>query len=160
MNESRSCSDCEAGAAVNLEPDFKEFIELLNSNRVEYLLIGGYAVAAHGHPRYTKDIDVWIAATDQNAKKVIRVLEQFGFADLGLTPADFTEPNQIVQLGYEPVRIDVLTGVGLPFEVCYPKRVLTYMDGVEISVVALDDLIALKRIAARPQDLADIDHLS
>ena len=92
-----------------LSKDFKEFIELLNENNVKYLVVGGYAVALHGHPRYTKDLDVWIELSPDNAGRVLQALEKFGFGSLDLKPNDFLEANQIIQLGYPPNRIDILT---------------------------------------------------
>jgi len=92
-----------------LNQDFKEFIQLLNENHVKYLVIGGYAVAIHGHPRYTKDIDIWIEMSEENSEKLIISLTQFGFGTLGLTAQDFQAPDQIIQLGYPPNRIDLIT---------------------------------------------------
>ena len=91
-----------------LNQDFKEFIQLLNDNQVNYLVIGGYAVAIHGHPRYTKDIDIWIEISEENSQKIITALTEFGFGSLGLTAQDFQEPHQIIQLGYPPNRIDLM----------------------------------------------------
>jgi len=92
-----------------LNPDFKEFIESLNGNGVRYLVVGGDAVAFHGHPRYTKDIDIWIEPTPENAAKIVKALDQFGFGSLMLIEADFLVPNQIIQLGYPPNRIDLMS---------------------------------------------------
>jgi hypothetical protein len=92
-----------------LAQDFREFIQSLNDNHVRYLIVGGYAVAFHGHPRYTKDLDVWLWVDEQNAEKMVKALEQFGFASLGLTADDFLEPGIIIQLGYPPNRIDLIT---------------------------------------------------
>jgi len=103
-----------------LNQDFKEFIQSLNDNHVRYLVIGGYAVALHGYPRYTKDIDVWIDMNPDNAAKMVRALKQFGFGSLGLKAADFLVPDQIIQLGYPPNRIDLMTTPpGVDFETCY-----------------------------------------
>ena len=107
-----------------LNPDFKEFIRLLNDNDVRYLVVGGYAVALHGYPRYTKDIDIWIWLDEGNANRIIKVLEQFGFGSLKLEVQDFLVPNQIIQLGYPPARIDLITSLaGVSFEECYALRV-------------------------------------
>jgi hypothetical protein len=107
-----------------LNPDFREFIQSLNDNAVRYLVVGGYAVAFHGHPRYTKDIDLWLLSDPANAQRIIRALEQFGFGSVGLQPDDFLEPDQIIQLGYPPARIDLLTTLpGVEFEACYAARV-------------------------------------
>ena len=105
------------GGNTVLNQDFKEFIQSLNDNRVRYLVIGGYAVALHGYPRYTKDIDIWIEKSPENAAKMVEALEQFGFGSLGLQAADFLVPDQIIQLGYPPSRIDlVTTPPGVNFE--------------------------------------------
>lgn len=118
----------------NLNPDFKEFLQLLAANRVDYLIIGGYAVAAHGHPRYTKDIDIWVHSTPENAARLITTLEQFGFASLGLVAGDFLQPDTVVQLGYPPRRIDLLTAPsGVVFEECYSQKMVTETDGTPLN---------------------------
>src|SRR5690606_25519429 len=100
--------------------DFREFIQSLNDNDVLYLIVGGQAVAFHGHPRYTKDLDVWVLLDKTNAQKIVAALHQFGFAPLGLVPEDFLDPNTTVQLGYPPSRIDILVGLeGMDFEACF-----------------------------------------
>ncbi|MEM6432634.1 MAG: hypothetical protein AAF773_02075 [Cyanobacteria bacterium P01_D01_bin.115] len=105
-----------------LNQDFREFIQSLNDNQVRYLVIGGYAVALHGYPRYTKDIDIWIEMSADNAKRLLAALAQFGFASLDLQAADFMEPNQVIQLGYPPNRIDLLMMPdGVDFETAYSK---------------------------------------
>ncbi len=102
-----------------LNQDFKEFIQSLNDNQVRYLVIGGYAVALHGYPRYTKDIDIWIEMSPENATRMLHALEQFGFASLDLQPQDFMTPDQVIQLGYPPSRIDLLTTPdGVDFATC------------------------------------------
>ena len=106
-----------------LNRDFKEFIQSLNDNLVRYLIVGGYAVAFHGHPRYTKDIDIWIDMTPENAENTVKSLEQFGFESLGLKKGDFLIPDQIIQLGYPPSRIDLITslsGVDFCHLLCFP----------------------------------------
>lgn len=104
---------------MELNPDFKEFFESLNRNDVRYLVVGGYAVAFHGYPRYTKDIDVWIEATTDNVQRLIQALRDFGFGALGLQERDFLEPGYTIQLGRPPNRIDLLTSVhGVDFPVC------------------------------------------
>ncbi|MEO1183359.1 MAG: hypothetical protein AAFX46_00995 [Cyanobacteria bacterium J06636_27] len=95
-----------------LNQDFKEFIQLLNDNQVKYLVIGGYAVAVHGHPRYTKDIDIWIEMSLENSQNIMLALAEFGFGNLGLTTEDFQKSDQIIQLGYPPNRIDLITTPG------------------------------------------------
>jgi hypothetical protein len=114
-----------------LNQDFREFIQSLNDNGVRYLVIGGYAVAFHGHPRYTKDMDIWVALDAENAANIVKALTQFGFASLGLQASDFTAPDQIIQLSYPPNRIELITNtLGVDFETCYAARVQTEIGGV------------------------------
>jgi len=143
-----------------LNQDFSEFIQSLNDNQVRYLVIGGYAVALHGYPRYTKDLDVWIERSEDNAARMIAALEQPGFGSLGLQLADFLEPDQVIQLGYAPVRIDILTGaLGVDFEVCYAARVEVDTEGVLVSFIDLENLKKNKQATGRLQDLADLENL-
>ena len=143
-----------------LNQDFKEFIELLNANDVRYLVVGGYAVAIHGHPRYTKDLDIWIEAEASNAARVVTALKQFGFDALGLIAEDFLQPQQVVQLGYPPHRIDLLTSVaGTEFPECYENRSSVEIGGVTIAFIGLSDLKRNKAASGRPQDLADLGKL-
>ncbi len=143
-----------------LNQSFREFIESLNYNQVRYLVIGGYAVALHGHPRYTKDMDVWIEMIAENAIKVIKALEQFGLGSLGLQVSDFMEPEQVIQLGYPPVRIDLITTPsGVEFETCYVSKVEVEMEGVVVNFIDLENLKKNKRATGRLQDLADLENL-
>lgn len=143
-----------------LNKDFREFIQLLNDHRVHYLIVGGYAVAFHGHPRYTKDIDIWIWLDQGNADKILRVLEAFGFSSLDLTADDFMEPNQIIQLGHPPNRIDLLTSLnGIEFQECYATRINVTVEGTVIHFIDLENLKKNKRATARYQDLADLEKL-
>ncbi len=143
-----------------LNQDFKEFIQSLNDNGVRYLVVGGYAVALHGYPRYTKDFDVWIEMSAENAARMVAALEQFGFASLGLTAEDFLVPDQIIQLGYPPNRIDILTTLpGVEFSECYPSRIIVEIDGVPINFIDLENLKRTKRASGRLQDLADLENL-
>ncbi len=143
-----------------LTNDFKEFFQSLNDNGVRYLVIGGYAVAIHGHPRYTKAIDVWIERSADNAERMVKALEQFGFASLQLKSRDFEESEQIIQLGFPPNRIDILNStLGVEFSECYPKKLDRVLDGVSVSFISLEDLIKNKEAVARPQDLVDLAKL-
>jgi uncharacterized protein YpmS len=143
-----------------LSKDFREFIELLNEHEVRYLVVGGYAVAFHGHPRYTKDLDVWIELSPVNAGNVILALEDFGFGSLGLKTEDFLESDQIIQLGYPPNRIDILTTLKkVKFEDCYKERVEIEIRGLKINFINLENLKQNKRATGRPQDLADAENL-
>jgi hypothetical protein len=143
-----------------LNKDFKEFVELLNSAGVEYLIVGAYALAAHGHPRYTGDIDIWIRRSDDNAARVLEVLEKFGFASLGLKRNDLLKPDSIVQLGYPPARIDLLTSIsGVGFEEAFARKVVMEVSGVELPIIGLDEFRANKRATGRAKDLADLESL-
>ena len=143
-----------------LNPDFREFIELLNSNQVRYLVVGGYAVAFHGHPRYTKDIDIWILVNENNAKKVLKTLDDFGFSSLDLKEEDFLTLGYVIQLGYPPNRIDILTGVtGLDFDLCYSSKMKLDIDGIIVNFIDLDNLKKNKKAVGRFQDLADLENL-
>lgn len=133
---------------------------MLNENDVQYLVIGGYAVAYHGHPRYTKDIDIWIWINPENARKVVKTLTDFGFSSLGLKEDDFLETETIIQLGQAPNRIDLIMGVpGVDFEECYAKRVETEIDGTKLLFIDLENLKKAKRASGRKQDLADVENL-
>ena len=143
-----------------LNKDFKEFVELLNSAGVEYLIVGGYALAAHGHPRYTGDLDIWVRSSSPNVERLLEVLARFGFGGLGLSAEDFLKPDSIVQLGYPPVRIDLLTSIdGVEFEQCYRNRVLIDVEGTNLPIIGIDEFRANKRAAGRAQDIADLESL-
>lgn len=145
---------------MEIDNDFKEFIQLLNECSVKYLVIGGYAVNYYGYPRYTKDIDFWIWMTEDNIKKLLDVLDKFGFANINLTINDFMSPNSIIQLGYEPYRIDLLVDVeGLDFEKCYSKKNNIELEDINVDFLSLTDLIEAKKISGRLQDLADAEKL-
>ncbi|MBI3463071.1 MAG: hypothetical protein HY000_08440 [Planctomycetes bacterium] len=143
-----------------LNPDFREFIASLNANHVRYLVVGGYAVAMHGHPRYTKDMDVWIEMAPENAANMVKALQQFGFGSLGLKESDFLVPDQIIQLGDPPNRIDLLsTLTGVDFETCYASRVQVKIEGICVDFMDLESLKTNKRASGRHQDLADVENL-
>ena len=143
-----------------LTQDFKEFIKSLNENDVRYLIVGGYAVSFHGHPRYTKDLDIWIWIDKHNAEKVLQALDQFGFASLNLALADFLEPDTTIQLGYPPNRIDLLMGLtGVDFDTCYGSRIEEEIDGVALPFIDLENLKRNKKATGRLQDLADLENL-
>lgn len=143
-----------------LSQDFKEFIELLNANQVRYLVVGGYAVAIHGYPRYTKAIDIWVENTPENAENLVHALEQFGFGSLELQVSDFLEPDTIIQLGYPPNRIDLLTSLlGVTFHECFQKRVEVDLGGIVVVFIDVEDLKKNKTSTGRMQDLADVENL-
>ena len=145
---------------MKLTPDLKEFIQSLSDNGVRYLIVGGYAVAFHGHPRYTKDLDIWIRLEPSNAARIVVALRQFGFGSLDLQPADFLAVDQIIQLGYPPNRIDLLTTLpGVDFDECYEGRVVVEVDGVTVNFIDLENLRKNKAASGRFQDLADLENL-
>jgi hypothetical protein len=144
-----------------LNPDFKEFIQSLNDNDVRYLVVGGYAVALHGYPRYTKDIDIWIEPDPENANRMVRAIIQFGFESLGLETDDFLEEDMIIQLGYPPNRIDLMTSLsGVNFKSCYEERIFVEIDGVGVNFIDLANLRKNKSASGRAQDLADLENLA
>jgi hypothetical protein len=142
-----------------LNSDFKEFAELLNAYGVEYLLVGGYALAAHGHPRYTGDIDFWVRPSTGNLNRLLAALNDFGFGSLGLSISDF-QPETVVQLGRPPRRIDLLTRIdGVEFEACFARREQIDAGGVRLNLIGLADFKANKRAAGTVKDLADLESL-
>ncbi len=145
---------------MTLSPDFKEFIQLLNENNVRHLVVGGYAVALHGHPHYTKDLDVWVEADPRNADRLIKALEEFGFGGLDLDADDVLEPETVVQLGRPPNRIDLVADIdGVTFETSFENRREVAIDQVEVSFIGLDQLRENRRASRRHQDLADLENL-
>ena len=138
--------------------DFREFIELLNKHEVCYLMVGGYALSYHSRPKFTQAIDFWIDKNKENAKKVLRVLEDFGFGGLGISIADLTTSGKIIQLGVEPLRIDLLTSVdGLQFENAYKEKVQGHYYDVPVDIISLDDLIRNKKASSRKKDQQDLE---
>ena len=143
-----------------LQKDLRAFIELLNSSGVEYVIVGGFALAFHVRPRYTGDIDFLIRSTPENAAKLAAVLAGFGFGSLGLTATDFLRPDCIVQLGYPPNRIDLLTSVtGVETDSVWRGRVASDLDGLPVHFIGREDLIRNKRATGRTQDRADLEAL-
>lgn len=140
-----------------LNPDFRDLLSIFNDHGVEFLVVGAHAVAAHGHVRATKDLDVWVRPESANAKRVIAALQAFGAPTSGVSEKDFATPGITLQIGVEPVRIDVITTVdGLSFEPAWRNRVGAEYGGIQTFVLSRADLIANKRASGRPQDLADI----
>jgi hypothetical protein len=145
---------------IKLPPDFKEFLSLLNSHRVEYLLIGGYAVSYHGYPRATNDIDVWIAVHPDNAARMVTVLHEFGFSLAEISAELFLKVPSIVRMGYPPMRIEVTTSIsGVAFEQCYAERVVDTLDGIKVNIIGLAHLKQNKQASGRFKDLADLENL-
>lgn len=144
---------------MELHRDFRELLEQFNADRVEYLVVGGYALAAHGAPRYTGDFDVYVRPSAENADRVLAALKAFGFGSLDLARSDFDHPGRVVQLGFEPWRVDLLTRItGVSWEEA-ADTAITVDWGVAFSVIGRDALIRNKRATGRPQDAVDADRL-
>ena len=142
---------------MKVEKDFEEFIRLLNAKKVEYLIVGAYAVAQYAEPRNTGDIDFLVHPTRKNASRIIEVLKAFGFAELKISLRDLMDPEMVLQLGFAPVRIDLLTSLGdMNFNEMFEKRTIVKLGKTEASFISLDDLIISKKIAGRPKDKADL----
>jgi len=145
---------------MQLSKDLREFVELLNSRKIKYLLVGGHAVAFHGHPRYTGDVDFLIDTSPENAALVAAAVGDFGFASLGLKEGDFRETETIIQLGRAPNRIDLLTSLtAVSFEEAWKTRAEARLDGLPVWVISKDLLVQNKLAAGRPQDVADVARL-
>jgi hypothetical protein len=145
---------------VKLPPDFREFLSLLHTHRVKYLLVGGYAVAAHGYPRFTGDMDLWIQTNTENAENVLRVCREFGFDVPNLRVELFTDPKQMTRMGHPPLRIEILNSVsGLTFDLAWENRISEVWDEVPVSLISLEDLRTNKRASGRLKDLADLENL-
>ena len=145
---------------MEVQQDFKELLKLFNKHNVEYVIVGGYALAFHGAPRYTGDIDLLIKPDQENAQKVLNALKDFGFAELDLTSSDFFLPGKIVQLGVPPVRIDIITSLtGLTWEQIVPNRVNGTYDNISVYYIGKQEFIVNKKATSRYKDLADIEAL-
>jgi predicted nucleotidyltransferase len=140
--------------------DFHQFVESLTEAKAEYLIVGGYAVGFYGHPRYTGDMDIWINQTSENAKKVIKAIEIFGFSSLGITESDLLTPHNIIQMGNPPLRIDILTEIdGVAFDDCFARRRFLKVADLEFNFISYTDLVANKTASGRAKDLDDINHI-
>ena len=147
-------------AKIELHPDFKEFLRLLNSHNARYLLVGGYAVGYHGYPRATGDMDIWIEMSESNSKKVASAFRDFGMADEAISESLFLEKNKVIRMGVPPVRLEVITSAsGIAFDECYSNREVINIDGIPINFISLQDLKKNKRAAGRYKDLEDLKHL-
>ena len=143
-----------------LSNDLREFIGLLNSRGIEYLIVGAHSLAFHARPRFTGDLDILIRPTAQNAEKIVAALRDFGFGGLEISPSDFTQPEQVIQLGRAPHRIDLLTSIsGVSSEDAFKTRIAALLDDLPVAFLSKDLLIANKRAVGRPQDIADLSEL-
>lgn len=147
-------------ASVNLPPDFREFLKLLNDHEVAYLLVGGYAVAYHGYPRAATDMNIWVAIHPLNAQRLVDAIRAFGFDMLELSTDVFLKENQAIRMGIPPIRIEIVTSAsGVDFEACYAARVVDELDGVTVNVIDLEYLKINKKAAGRHRDLDDLENL-
>jgi len=145
---------------VKLPPDWREFIELLNSNGVEYVVVGGHAVGYHGYPRYTGDIDFFVRASPENAAALAKVLAQFGFEGASDLESALTEPDKIIQLGRPPNRIDLLTSIsGVDFDEAARDCVTASLDGIPVKLIGRRALLKNKRSTGRTKDRADVEEI-
>ncbi len=141
--------------------DFVEMLSALGEAGAEFLVVGAHALAAHGVPRATGDLDIWIKASDQNAQRVLSALSNFGAPLFDLTAADLTAPGTVFQIGVPPSRIDILTSISaVPFEQAWARRLTVEIEGMPIPVLGKEDFIANKRAVGRPRDLSDLELLS
>ena len=147
-------------AKIELHPDFKDFLRLLNSHNVRYLLVGGYAVGYHGYPRATGDMDIWIEMSESNSKKVASAFRDFGMPGETISEGLFLEKNKVIRMGVPPVRIEVITNAsGVVFNECYSNRQVIEIDGIPINFISLEDLKKNKHAVGRHKDMEDLEHL-
>ena len=145
---------------MTLSKDSREFLESLNFRGIEYVIVGAHSLAFHGRPRYTGDLGILVRATPENAAKLVDLLNYFGFADSGLEESDFTQPENLIQLGRAPNRIDLLTSItGVTADEAFASKVPAELDGIPVFILSKDALIRNKRAVGRPQDIADLTML-
>ncbi len=145
---------------MEVQPDFRDLLELFNKHQVEFLLVGGYALAFHGAPRYTGDMDIFVQLSPQNATRIMAALKEFGFGSVGLTAEDFQKENMVIQLGVPPVRVDIVTSLtGISWEDAYSDRVEGKYGDVSVFYIGRDQFIANKKAMGRKKDLADLEAL-
>ncbi len=145
---------------MEIHKDFKELLELFNAHKVEYLIVGGYALAFHGAPRFTGDIDLLVKPEPQNAEQILAALDDFGFGSLDLSQSDFSTPNNVIQLGVPPVRIDIITSVtGVTWDKADAGKVPGSYADCPVFFISREDFIANKKAIGRAKDAADIEAL-
>ncbi|MCX2740234.1 hypothetical protein [Pontibacter anaerobius] len=143
-----------------LARDFEDFIGLLNKHEVEYLVVGGYALAFHGRPRHTGDLDIWIKVSEENAQRMLEVLQDFGLASLGFEKDDFLKEGYVTQIGYPPLRIDILNTIdGVSFQEAYGNREQVELEGLHVAYIGLREFVRNKEAVGRARDLSDIKEI-
>jgi predicted nucleotidyltransferase len=144
-----------------LNKHFQDFLELLEKHHVEYVIVGGYAVGVHGFPRYTGDIDIFVGISGENAARLVDVFNEFGFASLSLKAIDFLEPDTVVEVGREPMKIQVLTGIdGVTFDRCRSDRMMVNISGLQVPFIGFESLLANKAASPRSKDRIDLEELT
>jgi len=145
---------------MEVQPDFRDLLALLNKHKVEYLIVGSYALAFHGAPRYTSDIDIWIKPQSLNAQRTMEAIKEFGFGEVGITPEDLESPNSVIQLGFPPVRIDLLASIGgLTWDEAFSNRAKGKFGDIFVYYLGREQFIKNKRSLDRKKDLADLEAL-
>jgi hypothetical protein len=145
---------------METQPDFRELLALFNVHHVEYLIVGGYALAFHGAPRFTGDLDIFVQPDAVNAQRILHALEAFGFASVGLTASDFARPDQVVQLGVPPVRIDLITSItGVSWDEAWVGRVAGHYGDTPVYYIGREQFVTNKRATGRTKDVADLEVL-
>ena len=145
---------------MEIQPDFKDLLGLFNAHKVEYIIVGGYALAFHGAPRYTGDIDIYVKPEDENAARIISALSEFGFGSVGQYAEDFEKPEQVIQLGVPPVRVDIITSIaGISWNEAFSGRVSGKYGDIQVHYIGRKQFIINKRAVARKKDLADLEAL-
>jgi hypothetical protein len=145
---------------MEIQEDFKEFFALLNEHKVEFIIVGGYALAFHGAPRYTGDIDVYLNPDHLNAERILKALEDFGFSSLDLSVEDFQKKDHIIQLGVPPIRIDIITSIsGVTWEQAESSKISGEYGDVPVFYIGREQYLANKRATGRAKDIADIEAL-
>ena len=145
---------------MTLAQDFEDFIKLLHKNEVDYLVVGGYALAFHGKPRHTGALDIWINNPEANAEKLVLAIADFGLSSLGLTKSDFMHEGYVTQIEYPPLRIDLLNSIdGVKFEDAFPNRLFVDVNGFDVNYIGLKEFIKNKTASGRSQDIADLKEI-
>jgi len=145
---------------MRTEKDYEELLKLFNKNKVRYCIVGAFAVAFYAYPRFTKDMDILVEPNIENAERIIKSLRQFGFKDMKLSERDFAHENRIIQLGYEPIRVDIITSIeGCSFEEIWKNRKASFYGKQRVFFIGINQLIKNKKISNRKQDKADLDVL-
>lgn len=150
---------CE-GNFMEVQQDFKDLLALFNAHKVDFMIVGGYALAAHGAPRFTGDMDIFVKRDAVNAKHIMAALDEYGFGSTGLSAADFESPDKVIQLGFPPVRVDIMTSIsGVTWEEAYPARTEGQYGEISVYFIGRNELVINKRKMGRKKDLADLEAL-